>query len=191
MKEYKRILNLKIGAMIPLLLVSIFAIVIKSMSLQVLAYLFGGCIIMESVLLLYAYVIQKKGTYKVFNLDLLFVVLLFILGTFMLINPNTTKLDLVILVGVYYIIKAIYKLSVPLYTNLGTQINTMVIIDMIISIALALVMFIYPFEFALFTTRTIGLFTIVSFALDLIYIRLLNEKAKEIVGKQKKNKGKK
>lgn len=191
MKEYKRILNLKIGAMIPLLLVSIFAIVIKSMSLQVLAYLFGGCIIMESVLLLYAYIIQKKGTYKIFSLDLLLVVLLFILGFFILINPTTTKLNFVILIGIYYIIKAIYKLSVPLYTNLGTQINTMVCIDIIISIALALVMFIYPFDFVLFTTRTVGLFTVISSILDIIYIRLLNEKSKEIIGKPKKNKGKK
>lgn len=189
MKEYKRILNLKIGAMIPLLLVSFFALVIKTMSASVLSYLFGACIIAEALITMYAYMIQKKKIFNIFKGDLLFVVLIAVLGFFMLINVTTTKVALAILVGCYFIIKALYKFSLPLFIEKeDRQLNTMTTVNMILSIVLAIIVFIAPFEYMLYVTQTIGLFTIFNCLLDVMYNQSLRKNAKSIVSNSKKGK---
>ena len=189
MKEYKRILNLKLGAMLPLLLISFFALIIKTMSASILSYLFGACITAEALIMMYAYMIQKKKVFSVFKIDLLFVVLIAVLGIFMMINVTTTKVPLVILVGCYFIIKSLYKFSIPLFVEkLDRQLNTMTITNMILSIVLAIVVFISPFEYLLYVTQTIGLFTIFNCILDIMYYQTLRKNAKLIVSNRKKGK---
>lgn len=181
MKEYKRNLNLKLGALIPLAIVSLLAFFIKSMSVTVLSYLFGASIIIESIFIIYSYVIQRKKVYSIFKLDLVYTVILAILGIYTMINSTTTKIDLTILAGLYFIITALYKLSIPLYINkVNKQMLFIVILNMILSITLAITIFIYPFDYLFFKTQTIGVFALINILLDIMYINILKKNAKSI-----------
>ncbi len=181
MKEYKRILNLKLGAMLPLLIIAIFAIFIKGISEALLSYLYGFSLIILSVVTLYAYTIQRKKIFSIFKLDLFLTILIAILGIFTIVNVNTTKIDLIILVGVYFIVTALYKLSIPLYDNKATkQLKLITIINMILSIALSISIFIYPFDYLFFKTQTVGVFTIINILLDVLYIQILRKNYKSI-----------
>lgn len=166
-KKFNKLMNISLGSSIVFIFIGFILLFYTKMSLDLIAYLIAGMLILNGVL----NIIDDYKQFKIFYFFDGFTsgLLSIILGIIIITNPNYIAILIPILVGLWFIINSTFKLRMALALK-DTNDNSWVItyILSLLTIIVGLCLIFNPKIGALSITKVIGALTIVYAICDII-----------------------
>ena len=154
---------------------------IFSESIEVLVGFFVGlAFIYSGVNTLYKYL--KRDGAKLYSLNLIFSILMLILGIVIIFMPRSVVSFVMVCVGLYFVVLGANKISYGIWFKIGNDSSWL--ITCVIGILLALfgiLILANPFESSITTTKVISIFMMLSGVLDFSNVFLIKKRRDQIV----------
>lgn len=166
-KKFNKLMNISLGTSIVFIIIGIILLFFTKMSLDLIAYLIAGVLIINGVFS----IIDDYKQFKIFYFFDGFTsgLISIILGIVIITNPNYIAILIPILVGLWFIINSTFKLRMALALkdrNDNSWVMTYILSLLTIIVGLCLIF--NPKIGALSITKVVGMLTIVYSICDII-----------------------
>lgn len=175
-----KIMNTTIGTSILFILLGVFLYLRPDLANKTIGYILGALILIAGASGILNHISNKNGL-KIFKFDLIFAVLSFILGLFIIINPFSVMNFLTIGLGIWFLISGVLRLSYSFDLKKHKEnywLLTFVI--SIIKIIFGIMLIFNPFASGILLTEILGLFIIAFGLLNVVETFLYKRNIKSI-----------
>lgn len=178
-KKFNKLMNISLGTSIVFIIIGLILLLFTKMSLDLIAYLIAGVLIINGVLS----IIDDYKQFKIFYFFDGFTsgLLSIILGIVIITNPNYIAILIPILVGLWFIISSTFKLRMALAlkdSNDNSWLITYILSLLTIIVGLCLIF--NPKIGALSITKVVGALTIIYSICDIIGALIFKKNLKAI-----------
>lgn len=177
--QFKSIIVRSIVGSSLLVIIGLIMYLFPSVVTNFIGYIVGAICFISGIDIILKY-FQRNGA-RLYSLNIIFGLLLFILGIVIIITPNTVTKFITICTGLIFIIKGGNKISYGSWLKVGSHKSwSLVFTTGVIQILFGILLFLDIFD-AIDFVKLIGLFIIVTNVLDIIDSIMIKNKSDEIV----------
>lgn len=143
-----------------------------------IGYIVGGLCFISGIDSLYKY-IRRNGA-RLYSLNIIFTLLLIILGIMIILTPNSITKFTSICFGLFLIIKGFNKISYAIWFKVGNHPSWTLVFTTGLIIAVFGLMLFFDIFTAIDFTKLIGVFIILTNILDILNLVMVKNKSEEI-----------
>lgn len=176
--RFNKMLLTSIGTSVLFLVLGIVMLFLPELTNNLLGILVGIVFLVSGANTIFKF-FQRDGA-KLYSFNLIFGILLSIIGVVIMLSPSAIASALTICLGLYFIVFGSNKVTYGIWFKIGDDSSWL--ITLVIGIMYIVIGFLIignPFS-ALTLTKLMGIFLIISAVLDLTDVILLKKRAKEV-----------
>ncbi len=178
-KNYNSLINMAILVEIVLIIFGLIMLFSPDFTNKITGTILGVILIFNGLSMIFNFI--KRDGAKLFSLDLMFGILIIILGLVLVVYPYSVISFVTTVLGIFFLVSGASKINYGIWLNKGGESSWLiVIVNGSILLALGLLTIFNPFA-NLAVTQVIGIFLIISSLIKISNIMLFKNKSKDIM----------
>ena len=178
-KDFNKLLNVSLLTSILFAVIGAVLLFIPSLSAKVIGYICGGIFLINGLSIIYKY-IKREGA-KLYRYNLIYGIILAILGLLIILVPYSVTSFLTVMFGLYLATIGSTKVTYAICFKIGDDSSWLLtLIIGIMLILFGILIIVNPFS-NLAMTQLIGTFILLSSILDITDIIMLKNRAEKVV----------
>ena len=180
-KRIKKRCNTTLVVSLIFVVVGLFLFIKPDTTISIISYVMGGILLAMGIFSIYRYFAAEEIG-SVFNFELVYGVLLSIVGLFLIFNPTTLAKLFPIILGIWIIINSVTKFQYALVLKKVKNSDwAYTCLISLLTFLWGIVLLFNPLESVLAITQIIGIFIIVYAVLDIIDNFIIRKNVNDIV----------
>ncbi len=180
-KKINRMCNVSLIMSIIFIVIGLFLFIKPDTTISIISFVIGGALLLSGIFSTYRY-FSSDEIINAFNFDLIYGVLLFIAGVFMIFNPTALATLFPIILGIWIIINSVTKFQYARVLKKAKNEDWVYTTFIsILTLIWGIVLLYNPLKSILAITQIIGVFIIVYAVLDIFDNMLIKKNIKNIL----------